>query len=154
MLECFTGSLEYDPFTDKNAISVDIEIDGQLLRASLYNWVSQALMGTEIEASVVDSEGNTTSEKVKINAGTSAPASMRVAILAKCEEAIMNIANIFPIQTDASASLRCLRIEFVTDEYVTGMGFGGVEWNKYIMDDAEFANAVSASEDGILDYKS
>ncbi len=154
MLECFTGSLEYDPFTDKNAISVDIEIDGQLLRASLYNWVSQALMGTEIEASVVDSEGNTTSEKVKINAGTSAPASMRVAILAKCEEAIMNIANIFPVQTDASAALRCLRIEFVTDEYVTGMGFGGLEWNKYIMDDAEFANAVSASEDGILDYKS
>lgn len=152
MLDCFTGSLEYDPFTDKTKVMLDIELDGKLLRASLYDWVSEALQGNTIEASVVGTDGKTTGETVSISAGSSDPRERRVAILAAAEAKIMTLSNIFPMMTDATASLRCMRVKFKTDDYVVGMGFGGVEWRTYAMDDDEFASYV-ASQGGILNYK-
>ncbi len=152
MMDCFTGSLQYDPFTDKTKVMLDIELDGKTLRASLYDWVSEALQGNTITTSVVGADGNTTGETVSISAGPSDPAERRVTILAAAEAKIMTLANIFPMQTDSVASLRCMRVNFKTDEYVVGMGFGGIEWRTYAMDDAEFASYVS-SQGGVLNYK-
>ena len=153
MMDCFTGSLQYDPLTDKTKINLDITLDGKVLRASLYDWVSVALQGDTIEAVVVDAEGNATSEKVKLSAGANDDPAKRVAILAAAECKIMTLANIFPVSTDATASLRCMRVQYKTEEYVTGMGRGGIEWYTYAMDDTEFANHVK-SQGGTLDYKS
>jgi len=152
MMDCFTGSLQYDPFTDKTKVMLDIELDGKTLRASLYDWVSEALQGNTITANVVGADGNVTNETVSISAGTSDPGERRVKILAAAEAKIMTLANIFPMQTDSQASLRCMRVKFKTDEYVVGMAFGGVEWRTYAMDDEEFASYV-ASQGGILNYK-
>ena len=66
----------------------------------------------------------------------------------------MTISNIFPTSTDASAALRCLRISFKTDNYVLGMGFGGLKYFTYAMSDAEFVAYAKAQEGGILDYMS
>ncbi len=153
MMDCFTGNLQYDPFTDKTSVMVDIELDGKVLRASLYDWVSEALMGNEIECNVVDAQGNTTTEKVKISAGASDPAERRIKILAAAEEAVMNLSNIFPIQTDASASLRCMRVNYKTEEYILGVGRGGMKYYTYAMDDAEFLAYAAAQEGGVLNYK-
>ena len=153
MMDCFTGSLQYDPFTNKNSVMVDIEIDGKLLRASLYDWVSKCLQGDEITATVVDAEGNATEETVKLSAGSSDPAARRVKILAACETKIMTLSNIFPVQTDASASLRCMRINYKTEEYVVGMGRGGIQYYTYAMDDADFLAYAAAQDGGILNYK-
>ena len=131
---------------------LDIELDGKTLRASLYDWVSEALQGNTITTSVVGADGNTTGETVSISAGPSDPAERRVTILAAAEAKVMTLANIFPIQTDSVAALRCMRVNFKTDEYVVGMGFGGIEWRTYAMDDAEFASYVS-SQGGVLNYK-
>ncbi len=152
MMDCFTGNLQYDPFTDKNEIMVDIEIDGKLLRASLYDWVSEALQGNTITCGVVGADGNTTGETVEISAGSSDPADRRVKILAAAEVAVLNLSNIFPIQTDATASLRCMRINYKTEEYILGVGRGGTKYYTYAMDDAEFAAYVTA-EGGELNYK-
>ncbi len=152
LMDCFTGSLQYDPFTEKDTVSVDIEIDGQLLRASLYSWVSEALQGDTIECGVVGADGETTGEIVEISAGPSDPAQRRIDILAATEEAILNLSNIFPIQTDATASLRCMRVNYKTEEYILGVGRGGMKYYTYAMDDAEFAAHVTA-EGGTLNYK-
>ena len=153
MMDCFTGSLQYDPFTDKTAITMDVELDGKVLRASLYDWVSKCLQGNAITAYVVDAEGNTGKETVTISAGSSDPASRRVTILAAAECAIMEIANIFPVQTDATASLRGMRVNYKTEDYVVGMGRGGIEWYTYTMDDASFAEFVKSQSGGVLNYK-
>ncbi|MBR4934220.1 MAG: hypothetical protein IKZ03_07155, partial [Clostridia bacterium] len=153
MMDCFTGSLQYDPFTDKTGIYVDIEIDGQTLRASLYDWVSVCLQGDKITATVVDKDGNATDKTINISAGSSDPSSRRIKILAACETKIMTLSNIFPVQTDASASLRCMRVNYKTEEYVVGMGRGGIQYFTYAMDDAEFLAYAKAQDGGILNYK-
>ena len=152
MMDCFTGNLQYDPFTDKTDVMVDIEIDGKVLRASLYDWVSVCLQGDKITATVVVND-EATDETVSISAGSSAPAATRVKILAACETKIMTLSNIFPVQTDASASLRCMRITYKTEEYVVGMGRGGIQYYTYAMDDAEFLAYAAAQDGGVLNYK-
>lgn len=161
MLDCFTGSLQYDPLTDKSAITCDVYFDpsyvkdeklaGKTLRASLYDWVSVACQGDEITAFVVDANGEATKDTVKLTAGTSDDPETRITILATAEGKILTIANVFPLSTDASASLRCMRVNYKTEDYVVGMGRGGIEWYTYAMDDAEFAEYVK-SQGGKLDY--
>ena len=152
MMDCFTGSLQYDPFTKKEGIYVDIEVEGKILRASLYDWVSKCLQGDKITATVIK-DGNATEETVTLSAGSSDPAARRVTILAACETKIMTLSNIFPVSTDASASLRCMRVNYKTEEYVVGMGRGGIQYYTYAMDDAEFLAYAAAQDGGVLNYK-
>lgn len=144
--------LQYDTFTDKTNIYYDVELNGQTLRASYYAWIHDALNGTAIDAQVIGADGNPTGETVSVSAGTSDPVETRVAITAAGEEAVMNLADLFPLCTDASASLRGMRMEYVTYDYNLMMQFGGIEWNKFLMDDAEFAQYV-VDQGGTLNYK-
>lgn len=145
-------SLQYDTFTDKTSFTYDVEVNGQTLRASYNAWVHEALQGATITAQVIGADGNPTGETVNISAGSNDPAEVRVAIMAAGEEAVMNLANLFPLASDASASLRGMRMEYVTYEFNLMMTFGGIEWNKFLMDDDEFAQYV-ASQGGTLNYK-
>ena len=156
-IDCYTGSLQYDPFTDKTTIDMDVTLPvGEngaevTLRASLYDWCSEALQGETITAYVVVN-GEATKNTIQINAGASADPSIRISILAKAEEAIMNLNNVFPLMTDASVSMRSKRFIHKTKDYVVGMGFGGVQYGTYAMDDAEWA-AYVRSQGGTLSYK-
>ena len=158
MMDCFTGSLQYDPLTDKKGIMLDVTVDlgdgEKTYRASLYSWVSECLLGKDITATIIDAEGNATAQKKTFNAGSNVDGAIRTAILAQCETKIMTLSNIFPTSTDASAALRCLRINFKTDNYILGMGFGGIQYYTYIMSDSEFAAEAKAQPGGILDYMS
>ena len=145
-------TLQYDAFTDKTNIYYDVELNGQTLRASYFAWIHDCLGGTAINAQVIGADGNPTGETVSVSAGTSDPVETRVAIMAAGEEAILNMADLFPLCSDASASLRGMRLEYVVDDYNLMMNFGGIEWNKYLMDDAEFAQYV-ADQGGTLNYK-
>lgn len=151
MIECFTGSLQYDPFTDKKEVDLDIEIDGVTLRASLYDWTSVCLMGDEINATVIEN-GKATDKKQAISAGTSADPSLRLTILAKVEEKIMTLSNVFPLMTDATASLKGMRIVYKTEDYVFGVGRGGIQYYTYTHNDADWAAFVQ-SQGGEVNYK-
>ncbi len=157
MMDCFTGSLQYDVFTDMSAKTLDIELDvgegTKTYRASLYAWVSECLQGDEIIATVIGSDGQPTNEKQAIRAGSSDPASRRITILAAAEEAIMKISNIFPLMTDSTAALKGMRLNYATEEYIVGMGRGGIQYYTYSMDDAEWAAYVKAQPNGTLNYK-
>ncbi len=145
LFEVFTGSLQYDAFTDMSTINATVTIDGTPLTASIYDW-QKALTGEEIDTK--DANGNV----VKIKAGPSEPTELRYIILATLEEAVLNVGNIFPLNTDASASLKCMRVNFKTEEYILGVGRGGIQYYTYSMDDAEFADFI-ASQGGVLNYK-
>ena len=151
MLQCFVRSdLAYDQFTNKSAEMVDIEIDGQILRASLADWLGKCLFGDPIEAKVVV-DGKVTSDTVEVNAGLAAESSLRLKILAACEVACLEICNMIPLMTDASASLRCMRVNYKTEDYILGLGRGGIQYYTYTHTDEEFA-AFVAQQGGTLDY--
>lgn len=44
-----------------------------------------------------------------------------------------------------------MRVKYKTEDYIVGMGRGGIEWYTYAMDDAEFTEYVN-SQGGKLDY--
>lgn len=144
--------LQYDVFTNKNTIYYDVELDGKTLRASYFDWIHNCLGGETISAQVIGADGNPTGETVDVSAGENDPVERRVKIMAAGEEAVLNLADLFPLCSDATASLRSMRIEYVTYDYNLMMGFGGREWNKFLMDDAEWEKYV-ADQGGTLNYK-
>ena len=140
----------YDALTDKTTIPVEVELEGVTYRSSLYNWVA-CMNGYEINAGVIV-DGEATGETVALKFGAGSEQSLRVKILAACEKAYMGLSNIFPLQTDTSASLRGMRINYKTEEYILGLGRGGIKYYTYSMDDATWAEYVK-SQGGVVNYK-
>ena len=141
---------QYDPGWDTKTTMCDVEINGQILRASVYDWGKTALQGGNISATVVV-DGQPTTDKVTINAGVAADPSVRLAVLAAVENAVLQQYDMIPVGVQASASLKGMRIEFYTEEYIYGVGRGGVKYMTYTMDDAEWAKYVN-DNGGELNY--
>ena len=109
-------------------------------------------MGTDIQAKVVEN-GEVTDKTATINAGVNAASEIRINVLAAVEGKIMKTANIFPLMTDATASLKCMRINYKTEEYILGVGRGGVQYYTYAMDDADFLAYAKKQPGGVINYK-
>ena len=142
---------QYDPAWDTSAETIDIEYGGKVLRASVYDWGKVALGGQDINAFVVV-DGEATKETVTINAGTEADPSLRLKILAAVEGAVLEQYDMIPVGTEASASLKGMKVKFATEEYVFGMARGGIKYMTYNYTDAEWA-AFVAAQGGTLNYK-
>ena len=152
MLNCFLRDyVAYDTFTDMNTVMLDIEIDGQLLRASLYEWLGRSIMGYTINARVVGEDGELTGDTVAVNAGSKADTDIRLKVLAACEVACLEMCNTLPLMTDATASLKCMRVNYKTEDYILGLGRGGIQYYTYTHTDEEFAAYVQ-QQGGTLDY--
>lgn len=152
LMEAYVApNYQYDPGWDTTATTLDIEINGQVLRASVFDWGKNALQGKAINATVIEN-GEPTSEKVQISAGTDADPEVRLNILAAVEGAVLEQYDMIPVGAEASASLKGMRIKFYTEEYVYGMGRGGLRYMTYTMTDSEWTSYVSA-QGGTLNYK-
>ncbi len=155
---------QYDPcWNTKNSyIDITLDLDGKgekTYRASAYGWGYEALSSVEIEegvygvrATVLDAEGQPTEETVVINAGVTADASLRLKILAAVEKAVLEQYHMIPVNSDSSASLKGMRIVFGTEEYIYGVGRGGVKYMTYTADDTAWAQYVK-DQGGTLNYK-
>ena len=151
LLECFVRSdLAYDTFTDKSKEMIQIEIDGQVLEASLAQWLGECLGGDTIEARVIE-DGKATGDTVEVNAGLTADSSLRLKILAACEVRCLEICNMIPLMTDATAAMKCMRIQYKTEESILGLGRGGIQYSTFTMTDEEFAAYVT-QQGGTLSY--
>ena len=165
---------QYDRNTDTSKIMVDVELEGKTLRSSLYYWSYYCLGGAEIPAQVVGEDGNVMTEPVldeegnpvldeagnpktqpvvhKISAGTDAPNETRLTIFAACENALLEMYNLIPLIDDASAALKGMQIKYYTEEYIFGVGRGGIKYMTYHFDDYAWDKHV-ASNNGSLNYK-
>ena len=147
---------QYDPGWDTATTSLDIEltIDGEtkVLRASVYDWGKDALSGKDIIAYVVGDDGMATDEEVVINAGANADAELRLNILAAVEGAVLQQYDMIPINLDSSAALKGMKIKYGTEEYVFGVGRGGIKYMTYLFDD-EAWDAYVKAQGGELNYK-
>ncbi len=140
------SNYQYDPSWDTTTTDLTIEINGKNLTATVYDWYL-ALSGETITATV---EGG--SETEEITAGTSADATLRLDILAGIEGAVLQQYDMIPVGLQASASLKGMRVNYYTEEYVYGMGRGGIQYYTYAMNDDEWSSYV-AEQGGTLDYK-
>ena len=150
LIEAYTTSrYQYDPGWDTSTTMIDVTLDGQVLRASVLDW-TYALGGDTIDAYVVV-DGAVTEDTVAVAAGTKVETSKRLAILAALEQAVLEQYDMIPLLTDSSAALKGMQITYYTEEYVFGVGRGGIKYYTYTMDDAAWDSYV-ASQGGTLNY--
>lgn len=155
LIEAYVSpNYQYDPAWDTTGTDADITHEGKVLRASVYDWYL-ALSGEKITTVVVGADGKETEETVEITAGPSAEMELRVSILATIENAVLQQYDMIPVGNEASASLKGMRIKFYTEEYVFGVGRGGIKYMTYdetIGSDQAWAEYVKA-QGGTLNYK-
>ena len=140
-------SYQYDDSTDFTAINCTIAIDGVNYTTDVWTWYT--IMNGE-PATLTSDDGSKTLENFSCGAADNNPL-VRLEILGALEGAVLQNYNFLPIMDDASASLKGMQITFKTEEYVFGMGFGGLKYYTYNYSDAEWADFVAANNNE-LDY--
>ncbi len=140
-----TPNYQYDAITDFTAISLGIEIDGTVYTASAYDWYL-IINGETVD--VHDAEGNAMAFTCGSTAGKT---DLRLYILSKLEETVLMNYNFIPAIGDAGATIKGMQLKYYHEEYMFGMGFGGIKYMTYNYTDAEWDAYVKA-QGGTLDY--
>ncbi len=78
--------------------------------------------------------------------------SQRLQLIAALEEQVLQVYYTVPLQNEFSASMLGYKVDYITYEYNTFMGYGGIKYMTYNYDDAQWAAAV-AEQNGELNYK-
>ncbi len=139
------GNLQYDPCVDYQTVDLTIELDGTAWTTSVYNW--QRIMNG-IPCVIVDAEGNT--KEFSCGSADNDPET-RLQILGNFERAVLLNYDFIPLSGDSSAQLVGQQVQYHSDEYMYGVGFGGLRYMTFNYSDAEWAEYV-ASQNGELDY--
>ncbi len=136
---------QYDDSTDFTAIDCTIAIDGVDYTASVWDWY-QVMNGTA--TTITTADGTT----VEYSCGVADEnPEVRLEILGALEGAVLMNYNFIPIMDDASAQMRGQQINYKTEDYIYGMGFGTLKYYTFNYTDAEW-DAYVASNGGTLDY--
>lgn len=139
------GQLQYDPCIDYATVPMTVEINGVEYTASVFDW--QKIMNG-IPCTITAADG--TEMEYSCGSADKDPET-RLHILGEFERNIlMNYDNI-PISCDSSATLVGQQVQYHSDEYIYGVGFGGLRYMTFNYSDAEWAEYV-ASQGGELDY--
>ena len=80
------------------------------------------------------------------------PESKRLQLIAALEKAVLTKYYTVPISYSFAASLLSYKVDYITYEYNTFMGYGGMKYMTYNYDDAEWA-AIVEENGGQIDYK-
>ena len=136
---------QYDPATNFNNISTTVKLNGVEYTASASTWLS--IMNGE-EGEIMAADG--TKKTYKCGAADEKPEE-RLQILGALEGTVLQNYNFIPIMDDAGAQLRGRQIKYYTEEYIFGMGFGGIKYYTYEFTDAEWEAYVKGNN-GMLDY--
>ena len=138
-------SYQYDDSTDFTAINCTIAVKGVEYTASVWDWYcvmnGQKTVLTAADGSTIEYSCGVADEDPET----------RLQILGALEGAVLLNYNFIPIMDDASAQMRGMQINYYTEEYVFGMGFGGFKYYTYNYTDAEW-DAFVAENNGELDY--
>ena len=136
---------QYDPATDFKAINVTIKLDGVDYTASASTWLA-IMNGQAGEITAADG----TKKTYSCGSADGKPEE-RLEILGALEGAVLQNYNFIPIMDDAGAQLRGRQVKYYTEEYIFGMGFGGIKYYTYEYSDADWDAYVKANN-GMLDY--
>ena len=148
MVDIHFDSIEATPVDNQGKPSGDaVTLKDVTLRASAYDWSMDGL-ASSLQVTLVDGDNN---KQYLVSGNTDAPYEVRLAILAGVEAAVLEQYTMIPLIDDSHAQLKGHKINFATDEYIFGMGFGGIQYYTYNYDDAGWAEFI-ADNGGKLNY--
>jgi oligopeptide transport system substrate-binding protein len=142
---------QYDPSWDTSKAMMEFEVNGVLYKASVLDWTS-AIEGDSVKIMNVE-----TGESIDYVCGTAqvkadpAKQTERILLLAALERAVLNNYDMIPTHNEASASLLGYQVEYGTQEYVYGVGRGGIQYMTYNYTDVEWAEYLE-EQGGVLKY--
>lgn len=143
---------QYDSAWDTYTSPMEFVIDGVTYTASVGAW-TDAIGGEKIVITDVETE-----ESKEYSCGTADIKAKperqeeRIRLLAAIEGAVLRNYDMIPTHNEAGASLLAYKVEYYTQDYVYGVGRGGIQYMTYNYTDAEW-NAHVAKEGGVLNYK-
>lgn len=147
-----TSSQRYASDWNTDNAFMTFEIDGKMYKGSIADW-THAIQGEEVELLEVTADGEETGEVLTYSCGTNDDRpEERLLILAAIEGAVLEQYHMIPTHNDSSASLLGYQVNYGTENYVYGVGRGGIQYMTYNYTDAEW-DAYVASQGGILEYK-
>jgi len=148
----------YSVDTDYTKISAEITlpvaaVEGKgegtaVYSASVASW-SDSLKGSII--TVTKGIGDDI-KSFEVSFGTTAEYSVRGLILAAIEVAVLEQYEMIPIAYDSSAAMKGMKVNYYTEDYIYGVGRGGIKYMSFNYTDSEWA-AYVASQGGKLNYK-
>lgn len=140
MNQCYTDAadgsgnqMEYGFDTSK--IALTITVDGNDITDSLRNWTNWVGGATD-PSLVADLEA-------ALGQFADYDYSTKCAFLAACEKCFLSFYTTTPVYYRNVAFLHSQRIEYPTYQYVMNVGFGGLAFYTYNMDDAEWADFIA-----------
>ena len=83
---------------------------------------------------------------------TALPQEKRLQLIAALEEQVLKVYYSVPLYNNFSASMLSYKVDYITYEYNTFMGYGGIKYMTYNYDDAQWAAFVK-DNGGELNYK-
>jgi hypothetical protein len=124
--------------------------DGTVYEASVLDW-TYAISGKTIEVKVLE-DGVATGDVEDYSCGLNdGKANERIRLLAALEQEVLNQYDMIPTHNDSSAALLGYQVEYGNQEYVYGVGRGGIKYMTYNYTDEEWT-AYVAEQGGILTY--
>ena len=146
LMEVYVSSnYQYDDSWDTTKVEMTLPIDGVNYTASLFDWYT-AMSGTAVTLKAEDGS------EVEFSCGSADNNPVvRMQILAGLENAILTNYTTIPLMDASSAGLKGMQIQYYTEDYVFGMGRGGVKYYTYNYTDAEW-DAFVAENNNELDY--
>ena len=143
---------QYDPSWDTSSEMLEVTLDGVTYTATVLDWTNTLAGDGPIEIAVVGEDGMPTDETIVFNGNTSCPAEHRLAVLGSLEGAILRTYDLLPLNNESSAALKGMQIKYYTEEYVYGVGRGGIKYMTYNYTDGEW-DAFVKSQGGEINYK-
>lgn len=97
--------------------------------------------------------GNTSSENCSFNWGEGfCPVEARLAIVAMIEEYALQEYYSLPMSRGFTSSLRSAKFHYITEDYNTMMGFGGMKYLQYDYTDAEWAQFLKEHNNDLSEF--
>ena len=147
LMEAYTSSTyQYDPAFNTSSEKLTINIGGVDYTASLVEW-NDIMTGTAHTITAADG----TTKEYSCGEADNDPET-RLDILAALEGAILLQYDFIPIMDASSAGLRGMQIKYFTEDYVFGMGRGGIQYYTFNYDDEAWDKYVT-EQGGTLNYK-
>lgn len=146
LMEAYTSAdYQYNPSWDTSAEMLTINIHGTDYTTSVKNW-NAIMLGESV--AITSGKGET----VEYSCGDADnDPETRLNILAALEMAVLMTYEEIPIMDDSSAGLKGMQIKYYTEDYIFGMGRGGIKYYTYNYTDKEW-DAYCASQNNQLKY--
>ena len=135
--DAFGGGNQMEYGFDTAKIALTIKVDGADVTDSLRNWTNWVGGSTdpELVSKLEEALGKFSAYDY----------TTRCAFLAACEKCFLSYYTTTPVYYRNVAFLHSMRVDYPTYQYVMNVGFGGLAFYTYNMDDAEWADFIAAN---------